>query len=58
MTKLVELEHAVVCVNDGDRWGYWCKTCMPPTEVPEVVGNYVQRDSARQAARRHEEGHR
>lgn len=55
MTKLLECVHTMLCVDDADRWGYWCKTCAPAGEEPEVIGNYRQRDSARQAARRHEE---
>lgn len=57
MTHLLEAAVTMLCVDDNDRWGFWCKLCTVPGQTPDVIGNSRERGFARRSAKRHEERH-
>ena len=54
MTRLLETARTILCVDDRDRWGFWCKACTPPDQTPEVIGSHREKAHAAKAAKRHE----
>lgn len=55
MTRLLETAHTILCVDDNDRWGFWCKPCTEPGQPPDVIGSHREKAHAAKAAKRHEE---
>lgn len=54
MTRLLETARTVLCVDDNDRWGFWCKACTAPDRTPVVIGSHREKAHAAKAAARHE----
>lgn len=54
MTRLLETAVTVLCVDDNDRWGFWCKRCTEPGRTPDVIGSHREKAHAAKAASRHE----